>query len=238
MKFKNLAMTSGNPANVIYYITKVPPPSSYNTYALLEPAKDVQRAALPALPLEPQQQLLKGDSDPAWFAQLANYTNLAGKADEDAHGGVAPPAVHVQLVQQEQLAPCLQGLNVEQRRVVKHVESTLDAIRCGDPDVKQLLMLVHDQAGMGKTAAPIGGFTIHAICSIGATVSVTKPMSNAIKIELEVPFRLIQFDLIDEISMVGAELFAAMHLRFDALYPIRDHRPFGGLHVLAFGAFL
>ncbi|KAI9175458.1 hypothetical protein H9P43_006829 [Blastocladiella emersonii ATCC 22665] len=37
--------------------------------------------------------------------------------------------------------------------------------------------------------------------------------------------------------MVGAELFAAMHLRFDALYPSRDHRPFGGLHVLAFGDF-
>ncbi|KAI9168316.1 hypothetical protein H9P43_007688 [Blastocladiella emersonii ATCC 22665] len=37
--------------------------------------------------------------------------------------------------------------------------------------------------------------------------------------------------------MVGAELFAAMHLRFDALYPSRDHPPFGGLHVLAFGDF-
>ncbi|KAI9152602.1 hypothetical protein H9P43_009394 [Blastocladiella emersonii ATCC 22665] len=58
------------------------------------------------------------------------------------------------------------------------------------------------------------------------------------KAKLEVLFRTVKFVLIDEISMVGAELFAAMHLRFDALYPSHDHRPFGGLHVLTSGDFL
>ncbi|KAI9152630.1 hypothetical protein H9P43_009426 [Blastocladiella emersonii ATCC 22665] len=58
------------------------------------------------------------------------------------------------------------------------------------------------------------------------------------KAKLEASFRTVKFVLIDEISMVGAELFAAMHLRFDALYPSHDHRPFGGLHVLTSGDFL
>ncbi|KAI9151122.1 hypothetical protein H9P43_009737 [Blastocladiella emersonii ATCC 22665] len=155
-------------------------------------------ATVPVLPLEPRQQLLTVDSELAWFAQIANYADLARKADEDARrfaaersaeppharlvqadSGVAPPAVRVQLARQEQLAPYLQGLNVEERRVVEHVESTLNAIKRGNADAK----------------------------------------------------------LEASISMVGAELFAAMHLRFDALYPSRDHRPFGGLHVLAFGDF-
>ncbi|KAI9148630.1 hypothetical protein H9P43_010111 [Blastocladiella emersonii ATCC 22665] len=183
-------------------------------------------APVPALPLELRQQLLKVDSDPAWFAQLANYADLARKTDDDA-------PVRVQLARQEQLAPYLQGLNIEQRRVVEHVESTLNAIKRGDADIEQLLMLVHGEAGTGKshvinsirdmfvakgsTAAPIGGSTNHAMCGIGTVVSATKPTIDKAKAELEGSFRSVKFVLIDEISWSPR------------------HRPFGGLHVLACG---
>ncbi|KAI9188643.1 hypothetical protein H9P43_000064 [Blastocladiella emersonii ATCC 22665] len=129
-------------------------------------------------------QLLKVDSDPAWFAQLANYADLARKADEDARRHLA--------------------LNLFKQTVVSHRQ-------------------------------PSGVATL--MCGIGTIVSATKPMSDKAKAELEASFRPVKFVLIDEISMVDAKLFAAMHLRFDALYPSRDHRPFGGLHVLAFGDF-
>ncbi|KAI9168301.1 hypothetical protein H9P43_007673 [Blastocladiella emersonii ATCC 22665] len=150
-------------------------------------------------------------------------------------------------------------------RVIKRVESALDAIKRSGADVEQLFMLVHGEAGTGRSrvinsncdmfvvkgrnswlnicaptgvaAAPIGSSTIHATCGIGTAVSAAKPMSNLAKAELEASYRKVQAVPIDENSMVGAELFVAMYLHFDALYPSCDHRTFGGLHVLAFGDF-
>ncbi|KAI9184529.1 hypothetical protein H9P43_003582 [Blastocladiella emersonii ATCC 22665] len=61
------------------------------------------------------------------------------------------------------------------------------------------------------------------MCGIGTTASATKPMSDHAKAELEASFSQVKIVLINEISMVGAEPFAAMHLRFDAPYPSRDH---------------
>ncbi|CAF4616096.1 unnamed protein product [Rotaria socialis] len=158
-------------------------------------------------------------------------------------------------------------LNREQRAAFMIITSHLDGdSRCRtDDNSGQLIMCIPGCGGTGKSqlicalteyflvtkrtpivrklaptgiaAAEIGGMTIHSF--LGEQRNSGKPRTiKAGDLKLEKEWRLIEYLLIDEMSMVGLTLLAKLRRIISAAKHVDPQIPFGGVNVIFFGDYL
>lgn len=87
-------------------------------------------------------------------------------------------------------------------------------------------------ASTGKAAVAIGGTTVHTAFKI--TLSKLLPLSIEVVYQYRALFRYIKVIIIDEISMIGAELLNQIDARLKQITGNYDH-DFGGLDVIFIG---
>ena len=89
----------------------------------------------------------------------------------------------------------------------------------------------------GIAAAEIGGMTIHSF--LGEQRNFRKPRTiKPDHSKLEKEWRLIEYLLIDEVSMVGLHLLAKLDRLICSAKHVNTQLPFGGVNVVFFGDYL
>ncbi|CAM4912778.1 unnamed protein product [Rotaria socialis] len=103
--------------------------------------------------------------------------------------------------------------------------------------VTKRTQMVRKLAPTGIAAAEIGGMTIHSF--LGEQRNSGKPRTiKAGDLKLEKEWRLIEYLLIDEMSMVGLTLLAKLRRIISAAKHVDPQIPFGGVNVIFFGDYL
>lgn len=88
-------------------------------------------------------------------------------------------------------------------------------------------------ASTGKAAVAIGGTTVHTAFKITLS-SFQIPLSNEVKGLYRCLFKYVKMILIDEVSMIGAEMLERIDLRLKEITGNYD-TSFGGLHIIFIG---
>ena len=91
-------------------------------------------------------------------------------------------------------------------------------------------------APTGKAAHNIGGVTLHAAFNIPTNVTNMRELQGSALGDLTERFDKCQMLIIDEISLLGASMFQAVHARLNEAKHV-EHEAFGGVHVILFGDF-
>ncbi|CAF4318295.1 unnamed protein product [Rotaria magnacalcarata] len=103
--------------------------------------------------------------------------------------------------------------------------------------VTKRTQMMRKLAPTGIAAAEIGGMTIHSF--LGEQRNSGKPRTvKAGDLKLEKEWRLIEYLLIDEMSMVGLTLLAKLNRIISAAKHVDPQIPFGGVNVIFFGDYL
>ncbi|CAF1233900.1 unnamed protein product [Rotaria magnacalcarata] len=103
--------------------------------------------------------------------------------------------------------------------------------------VTKRTQMMRKLAPTGIAASEIGGMTIHSF--LGEQRNSGKPRTiKAGDLKLEKEWRLIEYLLIDEMSMVGLTLLAKLNRIISAAKHVDPQIPFGGVNVIFFGAYL
>ncbi|CAF4213337.1 unnamed protein product, partial [Rotaria magnacalcarata] len=103
--------------------------------------------------------------------------------------------------------------------------------------VTKRTQMVRKLAPTGIAAAEIGGMTIHSF--LGEQRNSGKPRTiKAGDLKLEKEWKLIEYLLIDEMSMVGLTLLAKLNRIISAAKHVDPQIPFGGVNVIFFGDYL
>ena len=95
-------------------------------------------------------------------------------------------------------------------------------------------------APTGAAARNIGGSTLHSLLAIPAKKGGgdgVSPLKDARLLALQETFADVRYLVIDEKSMVGARVLAAVDARLRQAYPARSDQPFGGVSVILVGDF-
>ncbi|CAF1532305.1 unnamed protein product, partial [Rotaria sordida] len=103
--------------------------------------------------------------------------------------------------------------------------------------VTKRMQMMRKLAPTGIAAAEIGGMTIHSF--LGEQRNSGKP--RTIKpgdLKLEKEWRLVEYLLIDEMSMVGLNLLAKLNRIICSAKHVDPQVPFGGVNVIFFGDYL
>ncbi|CAF1532473.1 unnamed protein product, partial [Rotaria sp. Silwood1] len=103
--------------------------------------------------------------------------------------------------------------------------------------VTKRMQMMRKLAPTGIAAAEIGGMTIHSF--LGEQRNSGKP--RTIKpgdLKLEKEWRLVEYLLIDEMSMVGLNLLAKLNRIICSAKRVDPQVPFGGVNVIFFGDYL
>ncbi|CAF4733922.1 unnamed protein product, partial [Rotaria sp. Silwood2] len=103
--------------------------------------------------------------------------------------------------------------------------------------ITKRMQMMRKLAPTGIAAAEIGGMTIHSF--LGEQRNSGKP--RTIKpgdSKLEKEWRLVEYLLIDEMSMVGLNLLAKLNRIICAAKHVDPQVPFGGVNVIFFGDYL
>lgn len=105
-------------------------------------------------------------------------------------------------------------------------------IKAGEnPDHKKTLKV----APTGMAAYHIGGNTIHSALYININRCEMTTLTLPVKNSLQAKYGHLQMVFIDEISMVGYEIFKKLEKRLRVI--MDNDAPFGGLHIIAIGDF-
>ncbi|CAF4689494.1 unnamed protein product, partial [Rotaria socialis] len=103
--------------------------------------------------------------------------------------------------------------------------------------VTKTTQMVRKLAPTGIAATEIGGMTIHSF--LGEQRNSGKPRTiKADDLKLEKEWRLIEYLLIDEMSMVDLTLLAKLNRIISAAKHVDPQIPFGGVNVIFFGDYL
>ncbi|CAF4961669.1 unnamed protein product [Rotaria socialis] len=103
--------------------------------------------------------------------------------------------------------------------------------------VTKTTQMVRKLAPTGIAAAEIGGMAIHSF--LGEQRNSSKPRTiKAGDLKLEKEWRLIEYFLIDEMSMVGLTLLANLNRIISGAKHVDPQIPFGGVNVIFFGDYL
>ena len=103
--------------------------------------------------------------------------------------------------------------------------------------ITKRIQMMRKLAPTGIAAAEIGGMTIHSF--LGEQRNSRKP--RTIKpgdTKLEKEWRLVEYLLIDEMSMVGLNLLAKLNRIICSAKHVNPQVPFGGVNVIFFGDYL
>ena len=100
-----------------------------------------------------------------------------------------------------------------------------------DPNNTRTLKL----APTGMAAYHIGGNTIYSALNVNLNRSNLKPLTSDVLNSLQVKHMNLKVVFIDEISMVGYELFKKLEQRLWEI--MGSPKPFGNLHITAIGDF-
>ena len=95
-------------------------------------------------------------------------------------------------------------------------------------------------APTGAAARNIGGSTLHSLLAIPAKKGGgdgVSPLKDARLLALQETFAHVRYLVIDEKSMVGARLLAAVDARLRQAHPAHSDQPFGGMSVVLVGDF-
>lgn len=92
--------------------------------------------------------------------------------------------------------------------------------------------VVIKMAPTGKAASNISGTTLHSGLGLSISMANLKPMSPSTLNEYRVKFQNCRLVIIDEISMVGVNLFKATNQRMKEITGVNSQ--FGGMHVIYF----
>lgn len=152
-------------------------------------------------------------------------------------------------------------LNEEQTRIIRicrmyHIRE----LPVNAPE--QLLCIVSGTAGTGKSliihglrevlgdalavlaptgiaAHNIGGQTIHSALRISpnkmSNLDTLENVDPAILASLQDTWKEIEFLIIDERSFIGQSMLGLIDYRLKQIFPTRNHKDFGGIHILLFG---
>ena len=103
--------------------------------------------------------------------------------------------------------------------------------------ITKRIQMMRKLAPTGIAAAEIGGMTIHSFLGEqrnSRTPRTIKPADS----KLEKEWRLVEYLLIDEMSMVGLNLLAKLNRIICAAKHVDPQVPFGGVNVIFFGDYL
>ena len=93
----------------------------------------------------------------------------------------------------------------------------------------------------GKAAVLIGGCTLHSLAGIGLNTTNSDNTKATAKFTVsegcQSQLRHVEYIIIDEISTVGASLFATVSAKLNAVKRSATSVPFGGCNVICFGDF-
>jgi hypothetical protein len=149
------------------------------------------------------------------------------------------------------------ALNGEQRQLFQDVQRHFQT-QSISADVQQLLYIVLGTAGTGKSfliqalrnllgdkcvvvaptgvaASNIDGNTIHNMFAI--PVQDFKDLAADSLLELQEKWSLVQYIILDEVSMVGQTLLGKIDSRLRQIFPAKSDVIFGGCSMLMFGDF-
>lgn len=103
--------------------------------------------------------------------------------------------------------------------------------------ITKRIQMMRKVAPTGIAAAEIGGMTIHSFLGEqrnSRTPRTIKPGDS----KLEKEWRMVEYLLIDEMSMVGLHLLAKLNRIMSSAKHIDPQIPFGGINVIFFGDYL
>ena len=103
--------------------------------------------------------------------------------------------------------------------------------------ITKRIQMMRKVAPTGIAAAEIGGMTIHSFLGEqrnSRTPRTIKPGDS----KLEKEWRMVEYLLIDEMSMVGLHLLAILNRIISSAKHIDPQIPFGGVNVIFFGDYL